>query len=74
MEDITSGERVRKYVVEAQVGRKWVQIASGTAIGHKKIDRVKPVEASQVRLRVTASAARPIIRRLAVYETASPGK
>jgi len=74
MEDITRGERVRKYLLEGKVGAKWVQLASGTAIGHKKIDRIAPVEVSRVRLLCTESAAEPIIRKLAVYDTAAKSK
>ena len=74
MEDITRGERVRKYLLEGKVGAKWVQLASGTAIGHKKIDRIAPIEVSRVRLLCTESAAEPIIRELAVYDTAAKSK
>lgn len=69
MEDIRQGERVRAYVIEGRVGGEWVELASGSAVGHKKIDRIHPVEVSRVRLRVTASSAEPVIRRLAVYDT-----
>jgi len=69
MEDIRHGERVRKYVVEGLVNDQWQPLASGTLIGHKKIDRFEPLEVSQVRLRATESAATPIIRELAVYNT-----
>jgi len=69
MEDIHFGERVREYVIEALTDGNWHKIAKGTAIGHKKIDRFEPVRASSVRLHVTKSAATPIIRQLAVYDT-----
>lgn len=69
MEDITEGERVRSYVIEGLVGADWRPLAEGTAIGHKKIDRVNMVEVSKVRLRCVESAAKPIIRKLAVYNT-----
>ena len=70
MEDIAQGERVRKYVIEGWDGHQWKELCQGTAIGHKKIDRIESTEASRVRLRVTASAATPVIRKLAVYRTA----
>ena len=69
MEDIRSGERVREYVVEGKTSGGWKPLAAGTMIGHKKIDRFKPVEVSEVRLRVTKQAAPPIIRELAAYAT-----
>ncbi len=67
MEEITRGERVREYVIECRVGERWRRVARGTAIGHRKIDRFRPVEAGRVRLRCLRSAAEPVIRRLAVY-------
>ncbi len=71
MEDITQGERVRKYVIEGEADGKWEQIAEGTSIGHKKIDMITPRKFAAVRLRVLESAAEPIIRRLAVYPPAN---
>ena len=67
MEDLREGERVRSYVVEGLVDGKWQQLASGTAIGHKKIDRVAPVAATELRLRVLESVGTPRIRRFAVF-------
>lgn len=67
LEDIRGGERVRQYVIEGYANGDWHEICQGTAIGHKKIDRFKPVEVSRVRLRCTKTAAEPLIRRFAVY-------
>ena len=67
MEDILQGERIREYVIEGRTGGVWSKLCEGTAVGHKKIDRIKPVEVDAVRLRVTKSADSPILRKLAVY-------
>jgi alpha-L-fucosidase len=67
MENLSGGERVREYVVEGRVRGQWQPISSGTAIGHKKIDRIAPMVVDAVRLRVTRSAGTPDIRRLAAY-------
>ncbi len=67
MEDITQGERVREYVIEGQVGDRWQELCRGTAIGHKKIDRFRPIAVSKVRLRCLAAATTPRIRKLAAY-------
>ncbi len=71
MEDITQGERVRQYLVEARVAGVWQQLCSGTAIGHKKIDTFAAVDrVTDVRLRCLRFVGVPIIRQLAVYNTA----
>jgi alpha-L-fucosidase len=67
MEDIRAGERVREYVIEGRTDRGWIELARGESIGHKRIERFDPVTVSAVRLRTLRSAARPIIRKLAVY-------
>ncbi len=69
MEKITEGERVREYVLEGKVGETWQKIGGGTCIGHKRIERITPVEVTAVRLNVLKSAATPLIRKLAVYNT-----
>ena len=71
MEDISQGERIRKYVIEARVDGQWIEMASGSAIGHKKIDKFEPVRASSVRLRVLECVGEPIIRRLSLHRTSS---
>jgi alpha-L-fucosidase len=67
MEDILQGERIREYVIEGLIDGNWEQVVDGISIGHKKIDRFDPVAVESVRIRVTQSAAEPIIRKLAVY-------
>ena len=70
MEDLAQGERVRKYAIDGLVNDEWRELATGTAIGHKKIDRIAPVEVSEVRWRCLESAAPPVIRKFAVYRAA----
>jgi alpha-L-fucosidase len=67
MEDILHGERVREYVVEGHVDGRWRELCRGTAVGHKKIDRIDAVTVNRIRLRITEAAAPPLIRTLAVY-------
>jgi alpha-L-fucosidase len=67
MEQITEGERVREYVLEGLADGRWMELAHGQSIGHKRIERFHPVELTKVRLRVTEALAEPIIRKLAVY-------
>jgi hypothetical protein len=68
MEDIRGGQRVRKYILEAEVAGKWQTVyAMGSSIGYKKIDRFAPVEATKLRLTVTQSVGTPIVKRFAAF-------
>ena len=67
MEQITEGQRVRQYALEGLAGGRWTELAHGQSIGHKRIERFQPTEVTKIRLRVTETAAEPIIRRLAVF-------
>lgn len=67
-EDITGGERIRKYEVDALVGGdKWRKIAEGQSVGHKRIERVEPIEVAALRLRATETQAEPIVCNLTAY-------
>lgn len=71
MEDIAHGERVRVYIVEGLVsGDRWQVLCEGASIGHKRIQRFDGTEVAKVRLRVAESAAEPMIRSFAIYNTA----
>lgn len=70
MEDINQGQRVLEYVVEGQVGETWKELSRGTSIGHMRIDRFFTAMCSKVRLRCTKTLGEPVIRRLAVFNTA----
>lgn len=67
MEDITTGERVRRYEVDVLVDGVWKPAARGDAIGHKRIVRIAAVTAQGVRVRVLDAAAEPIFRRLSAH-------
>lgn len=68
MEQISQGERVQEYVLEAeQEDGAWVEVIRGSAIGHKKIDSFAAIRTKQLRLRVTKCAALPLIRYFKVF-------
>ncbi len=67
-EDITQGQRVREYEISAFIKGKWKNIASGYSIGHKKLDNIKMVEASKIRLTITNSLMEPQIKTFGVYK------
>jgi alpha-L-fucosidase len=66
-EDITRGQAVSSYLVEAkQNGADWTSASKGTTIGYKKLDRVSPIRARYVRLTVetVAPSSEPVRLRL----------
>jgi alpha-L-fucosidase len=72
MEDTTKGARVRAYELDAMIDGQWKNIAKGSAIGHKRIERMPRATVQAVRLRITDSVGEPIIRRLALHATPKP--
>lgn len=68
MEDLAKGERIRKYTVEARIGKRWQPLCEGISVGHKRIQQFDTVTTDRVRLRITASDGTPLIRELSVYQ------
>jgi alpha-L-fucosidase len=68
-EDVSGGERVRGYRLEALVDGAWTLLGTGSAVGHKRIHPVGPIAAAAIRLDCTETGAPPLIRRLAAYDT-----
>jgi alpha-L-fucosidase len=70
MEDLTDGQKIAKYKMEARVDDQWKAVVEGQTIGHKRIDQLEPIRATAIRFRVTDSLAKPIgIRSLAAYDS-----
>ena len=66
-EDIAHGERIRNYSIEALVNKKWVKIANGESIGHKRIHFIDEVVTDRLRMVINQSRAEPLIEELSVY-------
>jgi alpha-L-fucosidase len=67
MEEIAYGERIREYVIEGLAGKTWLKLCDGISVGHKRIEKLDPIEVSAIRLRCTKSVAVPFIRKFFVY-------
>jgi len=67
MEDISKGERVRKFVLEGKTDEGWQPIFEGSCIGHKFIDQFDDMEVSEVRLNVLESEGEPQIKDFQVF-------
>ena len=72
-EPIALGERATQHHVEAQAGGVWMTIATGTAIGERKLHRTSPVSADRVALVITGARGAPAVSELGVYDTTGGG-
>jgi len=66
-ENIKNGERIRQYKIEAKVNGKWQPVCSGESVGHKRIEKFDPIEASALRLTIPESVALPDIINFSTY-------
>ncbi|WP_316793343.1 alpha-L-fucosidase [Pedobacter frigoris] len=66
-EDISKGERIRKYKIEARINNRWKPICEGTSVGNKRIQMFENVKTKAIRLIVEESIAEPIIDSFKVF-------
>ncbi|WP_296704603.1 alpha-L-fucosidase [Algoriphagus sp.] len=68
MEDISQGERVRKFLVEGKTKSGWKTIFEGSVIGHKFIHQFEEMEISELRLKISESKGEAQIKDFSVYQ------
>jgi alpha-L-fucosidase len=66
-EDIIYGEKVRKYELSGQQDGTWQALDDGSCIGHKRIVIVSNNSYSALRLRITESSGKPVMKLVACY-------
>jgi len=66
-EYIKSGQRVKIFNVEVWKNNSWVQVASGTTIGYKRILPLGEAETSKIRINITDAKACPLISNVEVF-------
>jgi alpha-L-fucosidase len=66
-EYIALGQRVKKFLVEAEEEGQWQKIGEGTTIGYKRILQVEASKASKIRVTIEDARACPLISTIAVY-------
>ncbi|MFT7031608.1 MAG: alpha-L-fucosidase [Cyclobacteriaceae bacterium] len=67
MEDISKGERVRKFILEGKTKKGWQIIFEGSCIGHKFIHRFDEMEISSLRLNILESKGEPQVLDFSVF-------
>lgn len=66
-EDISKGERIRKYKLEANINGKWKIICSGLSVGNNRIQMFEKIKTKKIRLTITESIAQPQISSFKIY-------
>ena len=66
-EDISKGQRVESFTVEALVDGEWELIAEGTTIGYRRLLRFEKTAAEQIRVTITSTRATANISAIGLY-------
>lgn len=66
-EAIQFGQRVEAFQVQVRIFNVWVEVAAGTTIGAQRILRLEQAVGDQLRVRILAAKAHPILARIYVY-------
>ncbi|NHE57900.1 alpha-L-fucosidase [Cyclobacterium plantarum] len=67
-EDISKGELVREFILEAEINGKWTEVYRGSSIGHKHIVTIDPIHTDKIRFVARSSRAEPQLKSLSVYK------
>jgi alpha-L-fucosidase len=70
-EAIALGQRVEAWQLEVWRNGAWEVVVRGTTIGHKRLERFKPVTAQRVRLVIAKAKACPLVSSFGLYN--APG-
>lgn len=68
-EDITVGQRVEAFSLDAWDGNAWREIVEGTTIGYKRLLRIPMVKAKKLRFRVLQSRLAPAMGRIGLFKS-----
>jgi alpha-L-fucosidase len=66
-EYIKLGQRVKSFHIEVYQDNAWKKVAEATTVGYKRIVKIEPVLADQIRITITNAKASPIISNIEVY-------
>jgi len=68
-ENIATGQRVEKFVLEYKDGETWKTATEGTTIGYKRLLKFNEISTNAVRLRILAARLNPTIAELGLYHS-----
>lgn len=66
-EDITKGQRVESFTVEALTEEGWQEVAKGTTVGYKRMVRFPVIKATQLRVKINECRLTAHISQVGAY-------
>lgn len=69
-ESIEQGQRVATYQVEAMIDGAWREVVRGTTIGYRRLHDIAPATTTQLRVRISDAAERPVPLEIRAYPIA----
>lgn len=66
-EDISNGQYIQQYKVEAYIADQWERVASGLSIGRRRLETIEPVETNEIRLILKGNKENMRVKKIAVY-------
>ncbi|MEQ6118200.1 alpha-L-fucosidase [Reichenbachiella sp. MALMAid0571] len=70
-EQISVGQRIEKFKVEAKINGKWETLSEGTTIGYKRLLRFKEITTNELILTILESRANPALAEFGIYKAVS---
>ncbi len=67
-EYVPLGQRIESFDVDVYAGGKWIEFASGTTVGYKRLLQGAPLLAEKIRVTVNDSLAVPLINNISAYK------
>ncbi len=72
-EEISHGQRIEKFSIDAHIDNEWVTIYNGNTIGYKKIIKLpKEIRADQLRINILSARNTAFISKFAAYRSTIP--
>jgi len=71
-EEISLGQRIESFKFEIWDGQGWLQVATGTTVGYKKLITFPKISAKKLRLVITSFRSAPTLKKLGLYKLAAP--
>jgi len=73
-EYLPAGQRVEAFALDRWDGSEWIQSASGTSIGNRRLLRFETVTTPKLRLRITKCPVEPVLSEVGFYLAPTPVK